>query len=150
MVSTASFRWFDGGYAVASATSEGLRLSFANSTIIATPRELVFEKLFMGVREHSGQRREFKTIYVRLAFPLRGLDKPQGVAYQSMAELALGAYGIVYTPLDPASTALTIYPPPGALFEYIVVTPDTVAVTAIQRRRLFQMRENSEVRLILM
>ncbi|GBF08808.1 hypothetical protein apy_05330 [Aeropyrum pernix] len=149
MARVVSFRWLE-GYAVAEATPEGVRLRFSNLTLEFGLREVLVEGVFEGYREYTTPRGERKTIYIDFAFPARGVAEPRGAVYSGRADVPLGGYGLSYTSLEPSSAYITLYPPPGALYDYVTVSPDLAAIFTVGRRQVYMMREEgSTVRIIL-
>ena len=140
-----SFYWGD-GYIVCSLVAGNLELRALNTTIVFENRSLYVEGLFEEIREYKWRRG--KNVYVNLAFPIRGV-KSEGVAYKADVDTHLGPYGLVYTVIEGVGYYLTIYPPPGSLYEYSVVSKDRVMLRTSLRREVYLMVENSGRRVIL-
>jgi len=151
MREVASFKWYDCGYAVAESTELGLKLLFSNLELEVGGRELNFKGVFEGVREHNiDSKGTRKVVYVDLAFPLKGLDRASGSVFYKQAEISLGAFGLIFSPLEPAGSYITIYPPPGSLYDYLVVAPDKVAIFTIGRRQVYLMEDTGGLKRIIM
>ena len=145
-----SFKWHDCGYAIVTSEEYGLRVEFENLKLEFSQREVSVEGVYGGLREHTlDQRGSRKVVYIDLAFQARGLRSPRGVVYQREAEMGLGAFGVVFSPLEPVGSYITIYPPPGSLYDYATIAPDKVALFMMGRRQLYLMEEGGVKRLIL-
>lgn len=145
-----SFRWVDGGYLYVYMEDDGLVVEGRNLKLVLGLREVAVKGVYEGMREHmQDQRGTKKVVYLDLAFPIKGHGEPSGVAFTSPVDLSVGPFGLSYTPLDKAGTFLTIYPPPGSLYDYAVVAPDKVAFFMLGRRKVYQLMESEEKKLIL-
>ena len=139
----ASFRWRH-GFLVVREGPEGLVVEGGNSRITFGAREVVVEGLFQGVREkEEGGRGQVKLVYIDFAFPLRGREAGEGTVFQRPVDLALGSYGVSYTPLEGVGYYLTIYPPSGALYDHAVISEDLVLLVTIRRRQVYTMVEDA-------
>ncbi|MCE4603759.1 MAG: hypothetical protein F7B20_02190 [Aeropyrum sp.] len=146
-----SFKWFDGGFAVISAEGGGVKIQFSNLEMVIGLREISLSGVFEKLWEHPlDKRNKSKAVYIEFAFPLKGLPRPEGVVFQDSSDTYIGAYGISYTPLNPASSYITIYPPPGALYDYLTISPDKAAMFTIFRRHVYTMREDGTVKILLL
>ncbi len=149
-VRIASFKWHDSGYAIASSTEYGLLVVFDNLRVEFSQREISLEGVYEGMREHQlDSRGSRKVLYIDLAFPAKGVKEPRGVVYMKSAEISMGAFGIVYSPLEPIGSYLTIYPPPGSLYDNATISPDKIAVFMLGRRQVYFMEEDSVKKIIL-
>ncbi len=145
-----SFKWSDCGYVAVSSSSEGLTVEGENLRVTFGLREVSVRGVYEGLREHmQDQRGTKKTVYIDLAFPIKGLREARGTVFKSQVDLSLGAFGVSYTPLEPAGTYLTIYPPPGSLYDYAVVAPDKIALFTVGRRQIYVMDEMGEKKIIM-
>ncbi len=140
-----SFYWGD-GYIVCSLVAGNLELKALNVTIVFENRSLYIEGLFERVREYQWKRG--KNVYVDLAFPIRGV-RGEGVIYKSDVDTHIGSYGLVYTVVEGLGYYLTIYPSPGSLYDYSVVSKDRVMLRTSLRREVYLLTEDSGRRLIL-
>jgi len=148
-VKKASFKWRD-GYVIVYERSGELVIEAANTRIILSPREIVVEGLFQGVREYpEGLRGEKKVVYVDFAFPVRGKEEPQDIVFKRHVDTYIGGYGVAYTNLDQVGHYLTIFPPPGSLWENAVLSEDSLAILMLGRRQVYVMEEGEARRLIL-
>ena len=146
---TVSFKW-PGGYLVVRSESGDLVIVASNSTIRFSPREVEVRGLFQGLREHvEGARGERKSIYIDLAFPLRGLRDPQGVAFARHVDTYSGNYGLSYTVIEGVGYYLTVYPPPGSLYDHAVVAEDRIVIVTLSRRSVYVMEEDGSRKIIL-
>ena len=146
----ASFKWYDCGFAVARRSSGGVRVVFENLEAEFHQREVWVKGVYEGLREHLlDSRGARKAVYLDLAFPARGLRSPVGAVFRREAEISLGAFGIVYSPLEPSSSYLSLYPPPGSLYDQAVVSPDAIALFTIGRRHLYLLEEEGYRKVIM-
>lgn len=144
-----SFQWRD-GYIIVSGGEDELVVDAANSRITFSMREVSVNGLFQGVREHAeGSRGERKAVYIDLAFPLKGHGEPRGIVFKNTVDTYVGSYGLSYTVIKGIGYYLTIYPPPGSLYDHAVVAEDLVLLYALARRQIYQMREDGLVKIIL-
>lgn len=144
-----SFKWRN-GYIVASLRGGSLVFEARNSAISIDERQIIVRGLYENIREYSGNpRSRFKTIYIDLAFPLEGTE-PRGIIYEKPVDTYLGRYGLSYTPLGEAGNYITIYPPEGSLYEYIVLSDDIIMLETVKRRKTYLMREDNEVTIMLL
>ncbi len=145
----ASFKWGN-GYIIARGIGDELVLEASNSRITLSPREVKVEGLFQGVREYyEGTRRERKTVYIDLAFKLKGVAKPESVAFAKHIDTYIGNYGISYTAIEGVGYYLTIFPPPGTLYDHAVLSDDSLVLVTLARRQLYIVKEDSARRIIL-
>ncbi len=150
MIKAYSFKWSDCGFIVALSSSDGLTIEGDNIRVTFGLREIAVKGVYEGLREHlQDQRGTKKVVYLDLAFPIRGIKEPKGTVFRNPVDLSLGAYGLSYTPLEPAGSYLTVYPPPGSLYEYAVVSPDRIALFTIGRRQIYVMEENKEHKIVM-
>ncbi len=148
-VRRASFKWFE-GYIVVYLEGDELVVEGSNSKIKLSPREVVVKGLFQGVREYlEGARGERKTVYIDLAFPLKGLSKPWEIAFARHIDTYINNYGISYTVIEGVGHYLTIYPPPGSLYEHAVIAEDSIALLTLSRRKVYLVEEDNARRVIL-
>lgn len=140
-----SFYWGD-GYVVCSLVAGDLELRASNTLIVFEPRGLYVDGLFESIREYVV--RDGKIVYVDLAFPIKGV-KGVGSLYSRDVDTYLGPYGLVYTVIEGLGYYLTIYPPPGALYEYAVVAKNIIMLKMSPRREVYIMTEETARRLIL-
>ncbi len=144
-----SFRWRE-GFIVVYSSPEGLVVEAENSRLVFGQRQVSIEGLFEGIREYEEQgRAALKTVYIDLAWPLRGRAHGEGTIYQREVDTSIGGYGISYTPLDEAGYFLTIYPPSGSLYDHAVVAEDKVAIVMLKRRHIYMMEEEGRRTLIM-
>ncbi|MCE4611411.1 MAG: hypothetical protein F7B17_05515 [Desulfurococcales archaeon] len=144
-----SFKWHDCGYAIVLSSEHGLKVEFENLKLEFSQREVSVEGVYGGLREHQlDQRGSRKVVYIDLAFQARGVKTPRGVVYQREAEMGMGAFGVVFSPLEPIGSYLTIYPPPGSLYDYATIAPDKIALFMIGRRQVYLMEEDRVRKLI--
>jgi len=145
-----SFKWIDGGFVAVSSSSEGLIVEGENLRVAFGLREVAVRGVYEGLREHmQDQKGTKKVVYIDLAFPIKGYREPRGTVFSSPVDLSLGAFGLSYTPLEPAGTYLTVYPPPGSLYDYAVVAVDVIALFTVGRRQIYVMEEAGERRIIM-
>ncbi len=144
-----SFRWFK-GFLVVSMSRDGLSIMGSNSRIVLGDRQISVRGLYQGMREYDeNPRAQVKTLYIDLAFPIKGVDKPGGEVYLRTVDTYIDNYGLSYTPLDELGYFLTIYPPSGALYENVIIGPDMIVVTMLRRRHIYLMDEGEEKIIIL-
>ena len=141
----ASFYWGD-GYLVCSLIGGDLEVRASNSVIVFEARSVYIGGLFEKLREYRG--RQGKSIYIDLAFPLKGV-KSEGVIYKDDVDTYIGPYGLSYTVVNGIGYYLTVYPPPGTLYEYAVLSKSTIMLRVSFRREVYMMVENSGRRIIL-
>lgn len=141
----ASFYWGD-GYIVCSLTGGDLEVKASNSTIIFESRSIFVGGLFERLREYRGG--QGKNVYVDLAFPLKG-TRGEGALYRFDVDTFLGPYGLVYTSMEGLGYYLTIYPPPGSLYDYAVLSPDMLMFRTSHRREIYVLVEDNGRRIIL-
>ncbi len=144
-----SFRWFK-GFLIVSMGRDGLSIMGSNSKIVLGDRQISVKGLYQGMREYAeNPRAQVKTLYIDLAFPIKGMDKSEGEVYLRTVDTYIGNYGLSYTPLDELGYFLTIYPPSSALYENVIIGPDMIAVTMLRRRHIYLMEEGGEKTIIL-
>ena len=144
-----SFRWSEGFLAVYTGP-DGLIVEADNTRLVFGQRQIAIGGLFAGTREYpEGARGEYKTLYIDLAFPIRGRARGEGQVYQRSVDTHLGGYGISYTVLEGVGYYLTIYPPSGSLYEHAVIADDRVAVYMLARRQVYFMDEGDRRVIIL-
>ena len=144
-----SFQWRD-GYIIVTGGDDELVVEASNSRVTFSLREVSVQGLFQGVREHlEGSRGERKAVYIDLAFPLKGLAEPRGVVFKNTVDTYMGSYGLSYTVIKGIGYYLTIYPPPGGLYDHAVLAEDLILLYTLARRQIYQMREDSLVKIIL-
>jgi len=145
----ASFKWRE-GYIVVYERGGELVIEAGNTRITLSPREVVVEGLFQGVREHpEGARGERKVVYIDFAFPVKGREAPEEVVFKRQVDTYAGGYGLSYTDLGEVGHFLTIFPPPGSLWENAVLSEDSLALLLLGRRQVYVMDEGRAKRLIL-
>ncbi len=144
-----SFKWRD-GYVILRDDGGDLIVEGSNSVVRFSIREVSVKGLFQGIREHvEGRRGERKIVYIDFAFPLKGLENPVDIVFSRHVDTYIGSYGISYTAVEGVGFYLTIYPPPGALYENAVVYDDGIAITTLSRRHVYVMEENGIRRVIM-
>jgi hypothetical protein len=139
------FYWGE-GYILCSITSGNLEVRASNTTIVFENRSLYIEGLFEKIREHRW--RQGKNIYIDLAFPIKGI-KGGGAIHKADIDTYIGSYGLAYTIIEGIGYYLTIYPPPGSLYEYATISKDMVMLRTSLRREVYLIAENSGKRIIL-
>ncbi len=145
-----SFKWGE-GFIIVSLEDEDLLVKAANSTIGFSERSVFVEGLYEGIREYEeSPKSQGKNLYVVLAFPLKGFPQGRGVVYQRTIDTHCGRFGLSYTVLDSVGEYLTVYPPPGSLYDYTVISKNKIYLYLLKRRRIYEMREDNVVRLILL
>ena len=113
-------------------------------------REIIIKGVYQGYREYPlDSRRERKVVYIDFAFPLRGVEKPEGPVYIRDSDISLGPFGISYTNLGSIGSYITVYPPPGSLYDYMTISPHMIALFSIGRRQLYYMEDEGYKRFIL-
>jgi hypothetical protein len=129
---------------------EGLVVEGSNSRIVFGQRQVSVEGLFEKFEEYEeGERSQYKTVYINLAFPIYGRDEGRDVIFQRSADTYVGNYGISYTVLEGVGYYITIFPPGGALYEHAVISEDRVALHTHRRRKVYLMDEGERKTLIL-
>ena len=145
-----SFRWGD-GYIIAKLKDDDLVIEGGNSVLGFSERGFYIRGLYEGVKEYDeGPKSPRKLLYILLAFPLKGVGSGQGVVYQRTIDTYCGRFGISYTTLGSVGEFLTIYPPPGSLYDYVVISNNKIFIYLLKRRKIYEMRENDVVRFILL
>ena len=133
------------GYVEVHLGEEGLEISGANFAIELGAREIAFRGPFEGLREVEGWGQE-KIVYVDFAFTLKGFKKSGGARIvERNIDASLGAYGVSYTRLKGGLIDLfylTIYAPPGSLYDRVVVSGDKLALFTVKRRKVYMMQED--------
>lgn len=144
-----SFKWRE-GYLVLTDNNGELVVEALNSTITFTVREVLVKGLFEGLREYvEGGRGEWKTVYIDLAFPLKGKPKPVDVAFARHVDTYVGGFGLSYTVIEGVGHYITVYPPPGALYDHAIIYDDGVALRTLSRRKVYILEENNTRKIIL-
>ena len=144
-----AFAWLEGYVEVY--LDEGLVVEGLNSTVEFTQREVEVRGLYYTYREYFlDRRREKKGIYIEFAFPFKGKSSgtPQALIL-SNGDFSIGPFGVGYTVLDGVEYYLTVYTPPGFLYEYAVVSTRNVYLSTSGRRQVYLMDEGKVKRLIL-
>lgn len=145
-----SFKWGE-GYLIVYEERGDLMVEAANSRIAFSPREIRIEGLYEGMREYvEGGRGEWKIVYIDLAFPLQGVERPRDVAFSGKVDTYIGSYGLSYTSLEGVGNYLTVYPPPGSLYDHTVVYDDGIALRMLSRRKVYVMAEDNTRKIILL
>jgi len=130
---------------------DDLVLEASNSMIMLSAREVVVEGLFMGLREYPLDRRmQRKEVYIDFAFPLQGLNETPRSLVVDTGDYTLGRFGVLYTVIDGVEYYITIYPPPGFLYEYATLTSERLALTMLGRRQIYLMDEGRVKRILLL
>jgi hypothetical protein len=131
--------------------NDDLILEASNSRITLSAREVVIEGLFMGLREYPlDKRMQRKVVYIDFAFPLQGLnDTPKSLVVDT-GDYSVGRFGVLYTIIDGVEYYITIYPPPGFLYEHAVLTSERLALTMLGRRQVYLMDEGKTKRILLL
>lgn len=140
------FYW-DGGYILCSLTSGNLELKASNTTIVFENRSVYIEGLFEKIREYRWK--QGKNIYIDLAFPIKGI-KREGAIHKADTDTYIGPYGLAYTMIEGIGPYLTIYPPPGSLYEYAIISKNTIMLRTSLRREVYLIAENSGRRITLL
>lgn len=145
----ASFKWRS-GYLILEDSGGILVAEALNTTLTFSVREVVVKGLFEGLREYvEGGWGEWKTVYIDLAFPLKGKPSPLDVAFAGRVDTYIGGFGVSYTVIEGVGYYITIYPPPGALYDHAVIYDDGVALRVLSRRKLYVLEEDNARRIIL-
>ncbi|MCE4599552.1 MAG: hypothetical protein F7C81_05080 [Desulfurococcales archaeon] len=140
------------GYLEVRERSGTLLFRGSNTELGIEQRELTIKGPYEDVREYIADRRgERKIVYVDLAFPIKGI-KPKtmyGVIVRASKDFNIGPFGIGYTKLENIGSYITVYPPPGFLFEQIIVSQHKIAIFTLGRRRIYVMEEGGVRRIML-
>ncbi|MCE4621271.1 MAG: hypothetical protein F7B95_02370 [Desulfurococcales archaeon] len=148
MAKELEFEWNKGYLRVR--LEEGLRIEGSNVSILLAPREVRIKGVFMDYKEYFIDRRqERKVVYVRFAFPSRGIEGQPRLLVMNTNDYSIGPFGISYTKIDGIEYYLTIYPPPGYLYDNAVLTTRMLALFMIGRRQVYLMREENDNVLVL-
>ncbi len=138
------------GYLAIDAGGRGLRVRGGNAILELGLREIGFQGPLEGLEEVPQDRRgESKVVYLRLAFSLRGLERPGGRVARASMDFSVGPFGVSYTVIEGVGRYLTLHPPPGALYRWVTVGEDLIAIHTIGRRQVYLMEEEGWRRLIL-
>ena len=150
MARSLSFEW-NGGF-LRVRVDEGLVIEAENTTITLMQREIDIKGLFMSYEEHLTDRRgERKVVYVNFAFPVKGFSKERvRELVLSNGDFSVGPFGISYTKLGDIGRYLTIYTPPGFLYEVAVLTKEKLALFTIGRRQVYLLEEGRDVKKLLL
>ena len=146
-----SFKW-RGGYLVLRAREDAIVLTGGNVLLTLSPRELSIRGPVEGIREHVIKPKlgnVGKTIYIDMAFDIRGVERPEGTVFSSTCESSVGGFGVAYTIIAGLGEYLTLHPPPGSLYEAVTVAAHTITLFTLERRQVYFMEEDREKKLIL-
>lgn len=124
---------------------DGLRVDGSNFTILLANRETRIRGVYMGYSVYTlGRRGERKVVYVRFAFRGRGVaGSPSGLLAET-GDFSVGPFGLSYTKLDGIEYYLTVYAPPGYLYEHAVLSSRMLALFMHGRRQVYEMEEDGE------
>jgi hypothetical protein len=150
VVRSLNFEWNRGFIRVT--LKRGLYIEAENAKIELMQREVEVKGPFMNYEEHIINRRsEKKVIYVNFAFQIKGIsiNKAKDLIL-SNGDFSMGPFGISYTKLDGLGSYLTIYTPPGFLYETAVLSKEKLALFTIGRRQVFLLDEGTGVKKILL
>ncbi len=149
MARSISFEWLGGLLKVRQ--EKGLVVEADNLLLEFMQREVDIKGPFMNYEEHLiNKRGEKKVVYVNFAFPIRGFSRE--VARDmvlSTGDFSIGPFGISYTKLGDVGKYLTIYMPPGFLYEIAILTERKLALFMIARRQVFLLEERLGFRKLL-
>ncbi len=144
---------WDDGYLEVREASGILLVKGSNVKLEIYQREIVFKGPYEGFREYIiGRRGERKVVYLDMAFPVKGIRHHSGLKsgiIKTTRDLSVGSFGLSYTKLDDLGSYITIYPPPGFMFDQIVISQYRIAVFTLGRRRIYMMEDSGLKRLIM-
>jgi len=140
---------WDHGFIHLEANDE-LSVEAANTRIELSQREVRVKGLYSGLQEYNIDRRgQKKIIYIILAFKIAPLTgTPRSLVIET-ADLALGRFGVAYTVLDGVERYVTIYTPPGFLYDHAIISSDRIALSTLGRRQVYVMEEDGVRRVML-